>query len=306
MTAHGINIKYVMKKIIYWGVSVRFFKILFLTIAVTAPFSLRASAASTASLDAMIHEQMSGETQGAPLSHDAAQGDGAHNSSEAAKGAEEARPQAHEEGAASPAEQPAASAALEEPAPAELPEVYEISLGLIADADRRGKTRSLSEEFYASGRRDKAASVIGRALGEENDFSLHYLGSFCLKTLPAAGDREAQAEFLTGLMRGYSRCGVLMFTTDAVKAFAVYPPSRGSAWKAGPDGAARAAEGERVYKGDAVVFIPFPYGTRFTVDLTAKNGANVKMWKILPGSSVVRNWQGGVWEKEITVVGAVK
>lgn len=187
-----------------------------------------------------------------------------------------------------------------------MPKIYEISLGLITDQNKRAETRARSEEFYAAGRRDKAASVIGRALGEEHEFSLYYLGSFCLNKLPAAGGTDAQAEFLTGFMRGYSRCGVLMFTTDAVKSFSAYPPSRNPVWKSVPAGASGASADERIYKGSGVVFIPFPYGTKFMVDIVAKPGADVKMWKMLPGTVVVRNWQGGVWEKEVTVIGVIK
>ncbi len=190
--------------------------------------------------------------------------------------------------------------------PAELPAVYGVSLALISSPEKRAAVQAESEQYFASGRRDKAASVIGRALGVENNFSLFYLGNFCLTALPAAGMSEAQAEFLTGFMRGYSKTGVLMFTTAAVKAFSAYPMRRGAPWRAVPAGAASAAADERLYIGRGAVFVPFAYGSKFKLDITAKEGAAVKMWKILPDGVNVKSWPGGKWEKEITVRGDVK
>lgn len=341
---------------------------IFITAAAFVFLSVSAHAATTESLDALIHAQMSGGAQDTAASAESAAPAAGSSSNEAMRAIEEQQARASREAAeeiarsgerqpaatapvpaaaeqpAAPApvpaaaEQPAAPApapvAAEQPAapatvpaaaeqPAEsapvpaapapqpadvsaMPKIYDISLALISDQNKQGETRARSEEFYAAGRRDKAASVIGRALAEEHDFSLHYLGTFCLKTLPAAGGTEAQAEFLTGFMRGYSKCGVLMFTTDAVKSFTAYPPSRSPVWKTVPAGASAASSDERIYKGSGVVFIPFAYGTKFMVDIMAKPGADVKMWKMLPGSVVVRNWQGGVWEKEVTVIGVIK
>ena len=321
-------------------------RMIFTAAAAAAFIYVPAYAATTESLDAMIRAQMSGGTQQTEsVSPDAGQsGNEAMRAIEeqqsrmSREAAEEAAKSGERQPAAEPApaenkteQQPAAPApvpsAAEQPAdpapapaateqptapapqPLELsamPKIYDVSLALIADENKRAETRARSEEFYASGRRDKAASVIGRALAEEHDFSLHYLGSFCLKTLPAAGGADAQAEFLTGLMRGYSKCGVLMFTTDAVKSFTAFPPARSPLWKTVPADASGAAADERIYKGSGVVFIPFSYGTKFIVDIMAQPGADVKMWKMLPGSVVVRNWQGGVWEKEITVIGVIK
>ncbi len=339
---------------------------IFIVAAAFVFLSVSAHAATTESLDALIHAQMSGGAQDTAASAESAAPAAGSSSNEAMRAIEEQQARASREAAeesarsgerqpaatapapaaaeqpAAPAPAPAATvppavpvpAAAEQPAepvpapaaaeqPAEpapvpaapapqpadvsaMPKIYDISLALISDQNKQGETRARSEEFYAAGRRDKAASVIGRALAEEHDFSLHYLGSFCLKTLPAAGGTEAQAEFLTGFMRGYSKCGVLMFTTDAVKSFTAYPPSRSPVWKTVPAGASAASSDERIYKGSGVVFIPFAYGTKFMVDIVAKPGADVKMWKMLPGSVVVRNWQGGVWEKEVTVIGVIK
>lgn len=190
--------------------------------------------------------------------------------------------------------------------PAELPAVYGVSLALISSPERRAAVQAESEQYFASGRRDKAASVIGRALGAENDFSLFYLGNFCLTALPAAGVAEAQAEYLAGFMRGYSKTGILMFTTEAVKTFSAYPMQRGAPWRAVPAGAAAAAADERLYIGRGAVFVPFAYGSKFKLDITAKEGEAVKMWKILPNGVNAKSWPGGKWEKEITVRGDVK
>lgn len=190
--------------------------------------------------------------------------------------------------------------------PAAMPAIYGASLALISSPEKRAEARAESEQYFASGRRDKAASVIARALGSENGFSLFFLGSFCLKTLPAAGAAEAQAEFLTGFMRGYSKTGVLMFTTASVKTFLAYPIKRGAPWRAVPAGAASAAPDERIYVGSGVVFIPFAYGSKFKLDITAGNGPDVRMWKILPDGVNVKSWPGGKWEREVTVRGDVK
>ena len=243
-------------------------------------FSLEAAfaAQSTASLDALIHQQAAVESEESVLSADAAvlSRDVAAEEKELAK------------------------------SPAAMPAVYEASLALIPSPEKRAAVRAESEQYFAAGRRDKAASVIGRALGSENGFSLFYLGNFCLTALPTAGIVEAQAEFLSGFMRGYSKTGVLMLTTSSVGSFQAYPMKRGAPWRAVPAGASSAARDERIYQGKGVAFIPFDYGAKFKLDITAKDGAGVKMWKILPNGVNAKSWPGGRWEREITVRGDIK
>ena len=191
------------------------------------------------------------------------------------------------------------------PAPA-MPNVYGVSLALIADQAQRAAAQAQAQEYYNAGRADKAASVIGSALGAANGYSLFFLGNFCLTALPTAGNARAQADFLTGLMRGYNKCGVLMFTTAAVKRFTAFPLTMGQPWKTVPAGAQKAVDGERVYAGNGAVFIPFKYGEKFKLDIVSKAGADVRMWKILPDGANTKSWPGGTWEKEITVRGDVK
>lgn len=206
------------------------------------------------------------------------------------------------------ADVPQTSAAVQ-PKPADevkLPEVYNKALALIKSDALRNDVQYESMRWFTEGRRDKAASVIGHAVGKENNFSLFCLGRFCLDTLPAAGSVDAQAEFLTGFMRGYSGSGILMFTTYGLKAFKAYPMSRGTPWLKVPSGAASAAKDERIFIGKGVAFIPFKYGTKFKLDVTANGGHSLTVWKILPEGANVKSWDAGVWEKEITVRGDIK
>lgn len=186
-----------------------------------------------------------------------------------------------------------------------LPKVFYDALALIKSDTLRNDVQYESMRWYFEGRRDKAASVIGHAIATENDFSLFRLGRFCLDTLPAAGPVDAQAEFLTGFMRGYSRSGILMFTTYGLKGYKAYPMSRGTPWLKVPSGATSAATDERVYVGKGVAFIPFAYGAKFKLDVTANGGHSLTLWKILPEGANVKSWPAGVWEKEITVRGDV-
>lgn len=191
-------------------------------------------------------------------------------------------------------------------APVSLPNVYGVSIELIPDQSVRESVLAQAREYYSAGRKDKAASVIGSALGAANGYSLFFLGNFCLTALKTAGSAGDQAEFLTGLMRGYNKCGVLMFTTQAVKRFTAYPLSMGEPWEKVPAGAKGASGDERVYAGKDIVFIPFKYGEKFKLDIVSKAGANVRMWKIMPEGANAKSWPGGNWEKEITVRGDVK
>ncbi|MDO5115616.1 MAG: hypothetical protein Q4D58_05915 [Synergistaceae bacterium] len=188
----------------------------------------------------------------------------------------------------------------------ELPPVYKAALSFIISPETRRSTEAEAAAYFENGRRDKAASVIGRALGVANKYSLFYLGSFCRRVLPAAGGAEAQAEFLSGFLRGYSKAGVLIFTTEAVKEFAAYPMRRGAPWREVPEVAAAAGKGERIYRGRGLIFIPFAYGSKFKIDIISQKGGDVKMWKILPEGVNAKSWSGGNWEKEITVRGDVK
>ena len=195
---------------------------------------------------------------------------------------------------------------LHEKLPEKLPDVYGAALGLIVDKGVREQTAAQSREFYDAGRKDKAASVIGSALGAANGYSLPFLGKFCLTTLQSAGGADDQSEFLTGFMRGYNKCGVLMFTTQAVKRYLAFPLSMGQPWGTAPAKAAQARPDERVYAGKWITYIPFKYGEKFKLDIVAQPGANVRLWKIMPDGANIKSWPGGDWEKEITVRGDVK
>lgn len=188
--------------------------------------------------------------------------------------------------------------------PVTLPLVYGLSLALVPESARAAVTAE-AEGYVAAGRPDKAASVIGRALGTANSFSTFYLGNFCLTALPKAGDPAAQADFMTGFMRGYNKCGLLMVTTEAVKTFSAYAADRGDPWSFVPAQAASAAPGERLFRGKRVVFIPFAFGAKFKIDIVSHNGGAVTVWKILPTGVNSKSWQGGNWEKEISVRGDV-
>ena len=183
-----------------------------------------------------------------------------------------------------------------------LPAVYMVSLSLIPQQERSA-VQTEAAEYLTAGRPDKAASVIGRALGTANQFSLFFLGNYCLTALKTAGDSEAQIKFLSGFMRGYNKAGLFIVSKNSVKLFSAFSMKRGEPWKGVPAGALSAGPDERLYRGQNMLFIPFEYGSKFIVDIIAKNGGTVRVWKIVPEGVAAKSWPGGNWEKEITVVG---
>ncbi|MDO4988400.1 MAG: hypothetical protein Q4E17_05195 [Synergistes sp.] len=186
---------------------------------------------------------------------------------------------------------------------ASMPNIYAAALALVNESERES-VKTAAEDFYTNGFPEKAASVIGRAIGKECDFSLHRLGTFCLNTLPTAGNFDAQAEFITGFMRGYSNTGLVMFDTAGLKSYGAANLDHTSHWMNVPDGSSSPASNERIYVGKGIVFIPFVYGKSFNVNCVANGKANVRMIKMLPDFVNKRNWGAGVWEKEIKVIAA--
>ncbi|MCF0248490.1 MAG: hypothetical protein HUJ86_07775 [Synergistes sp.] len=309
---------------------------IFVLIVCIAAQSLPASALTTSELDALVGQQADTETghkrpekeaeqqstgsaeeagsADAPITAPAAGTVDAPASEPAASPAPAAEEQPYEPTAAPAPEQNAAPVSVPAAAPAavpaqsaaSLPNIYETALSLVKSQEQRNAVREEAVGYFNDGRRDKAASVIGRALGAENNYSLNYLGKFCLNVLPSAGTAEAQIEFLSGLMRGYSKCGVLVFTSDSLSRYTAFALSRGKPWGVVPANAASASADERLYVGKGLVFIPFTTGTKFRLDIVAKEGSGVTLWKILPEGVNTKSWPGGKWEREITVRGDIK
>ena len=106
---------------------------------------------------------------------------------------------------------------------------------------------------------------------------------FCRTCLDGCETVEAQAKAVSAFIRGYKSCGV------AIISFA-------------------GCDKEPVTKADISTgkfawFVPFKKGGSVQINIFGKTGETVKFWKILDGKSAFKEWQGGFWEREITING---
>jgi len=108
------------------------------------------------------------------------------------------------------------------------------------------------------------------------------MSKFCKKLdLWETFDRQLKAA--AAFAKGYKSCGVVIIPIDCI-------------------------EGEpntklEMTKGNFAWFIPFRSGTNATVTILGKKGVTAKVWKIVRDKPVSKEWQGGFWEREITIQG---
>ena len=182
-----------------------------------------------------------------------------------------------------------------------LPEMYSRAIELASDKEALAARVSA---LFAEGRKRDAARMIGAELGRERSGSLAFLGSYCAAVLPKTGTIDEQAEFLAQLLYGYGKAGVLLVTLDGISRARVYDRKTGEQWKKVPAGGVPTDEKtERVFGARGYIAVPFTVGEIFKVDLTGKDGGFTKVCKVMPGGVNAKGWQGGKWDRELTIRG---
>lgn len=187
-----------------------------------------------------------------------------------------------------------------------LPEVYKASISKLnqSEQDKIANIALLIEKFLEDGKEYDASRLIGSALGRERKNSLSYLGWYCTHVLQYLDvGLDETVKFLGGFVSGYGKTGVLILNDEGINTIKVFGRKRGTQWKIVPEGSVPTDKFERIYKGQAAMFIPFSVGEIFTIDVYGAANGTVKMWKIHPGGINVKSWQGGLWEREVTVRG---
>lgn len=109
------------------------------------------------------------------------------------------------------------------------------------------------------------------------------IAKFCLNCLDSFETLEEQAKAVAAFVKGYKSCGVAIISFDG-------------------------CDKEPVTKADISTgkfawFVPFKKGDSLKINIFGKTGETVKFWKILDTKPVFKEWQGGFWEREITVNG---
>ena len=185
----------------------------------------------------------------------------------------------------------------------ELPEVYKEALSFVKNGREELKTEL--EQLLAEGKEKEAARKLGASFGREHGGEASYLGFFCLKFLPRVDKSlDAQAKFMAQFLRGYGEAGVLLFSTGALSGFNVYDKDGSGPWENGQaEAVLNRQKTGRVFKKNGIVVIPFAKGEIFRVNMLGREGGETKMCKILPGGVNVKSWNGGKWEREISVRG---
>ena len=182
-----------------------------------------------------------------------------------------------------------------------LPEMYSRAIDLASD--KEALTARVSA-LFAEGKKRDAARMIGAELGRERSGSLAFLGSYCAAVLPKTGTIDEQAEFLAQLLYGYGKAGVLLVTLDGISGARVYDRKTGDQWKKVPAGGVPTDEKtERVFGARGYIAVPFTVGEIFKVDLTGKEGGFTKVCKVMHGGVNSKGWQGGKWDRELTIRG---
>ncbi len=106
---------------------------------------------------------------------------------------------------------------------------------------------------------------------------------FCLNCLDSMETLEAQARMAAAFVKGYKNCGVVIISFAGC--------DKEPVTKAG------------ISAGKFAWFVPFNKGSHFKINIFGKTGETVKLWKIFDNKPVCKEWQGGFWEREITVNG---
>ena len=107
--------------------------------------------------------------------------------------------------------------------------------------------------------------------------------NFCDKCLGNYDTIEKQAKALAAFVRGYKVYGAVLLSFSGCESAPVTK--------------------EKIYKGTHAWAIPFPTGKDFKLNILGKPGGTARLWKFIPEKAAYKEWQGGNWEREITVLG---
>ena len=109
------------------------------------------------------------------------------------------------------------------------------------------------------------------------------MAKFCMNCLDGEATVERQAQIVAAFAKGYKGCGVVIIS------------------RAGCD--KEPATKAQLYSGAQAWFIPFTTGTNLKFNIFGKTGETARVWKISADNAVCKQWQGGFWEREITLKG---
>lgn len=190
---------------------------------------------------------------------------------------------------------------------ASLPEIFVVTIDSIFkdNSQRADEVKIAAGKLLGEGRENAALFQLGAAAGSAaGKTPSSYLGNYCRTILPTAGGLEAQTKFLSGFIKGYAKVGVTVISREGIEKFTAYGSRRrGHPLRTVPEGKVPSDKLEKIYVGAEAIFIPIAKTDVLKIDLFGKEGGSAKIWKILPNGTNSKSWQGGKWEREVTVRG---
>jgi hypothetical protein len=187
-----------------------------------------------------------------------------------------------------------------------LPEVYEHLFTMYGKADEQTliTLRERIAKLLAEGKDSAAAAAAGaESAAESNSLDPYvYIGMVCSKFINGMDTVEQQAKFLSGFISGFRKGGVAVVPYEGIAKFSVYGNDGKTRWTAA-DSTGPAGDRQRIFRGKHAYFVPFNIGETFKINIYGKDGTTAKLWKVMPDGAKFKSWQGGKWEREITVNG---
>lgn len=188
-----------------------------------------------------------------------------------------------------------------------MPNVFKAVLNTLAknNAAKRSELWSKTADMLSSGDARGAAELLGAETASEFGASMAKLGRLCSKVIFRSEVTKEQTEFLRSFLKGYGKFGVFVISDSGVEKFTASGKTLGDMWTSVDSEASTVAGSARIYKGKNASFIPFSEGEIFKVDMLGKKNGTASVWKILPAGINNKTWEGGHWERELTVRGDI-
>lgn len=156
-----------------------------------------------------------------------------------------------------------------------------------------------------SGRVRAAARAVGAAFAAQLGPEYKNIGRFCSAFFAELSgvSPEDEAEFLSGFVSGFGSGGVLLVSNEGVERLEVYGHRRGEKWKPAPTDGSHGEPLQRIYTLEQGWAVVFPEGSIFKADLLGRSGGTAVAIKVTAAGYNIKSWDGGNWEREITVRG---
>jgi hypothetical protein len=257
---------------------------------------------SDVSADELSYDSQAAETPEGEGVADERSYDSHTEEGESGGGADEIDP---EESESEPAQAEPLSEEAHERAEPELPAPFKVSIEVLKSISesKAEEVRYAVLPMLQSGRRNGAAEVVGAAFSELKKGSYHFIGRLALKLSAAGLSREEISGFMIGFVAGYKSGGILFISREGVESFDVYGLKRGEKWSPASKDGANSSDFDRVFELPCCWAVVFPTDEIFKVDLFGAEGGEAAMNKITPKGYNRKSWDGGAWEREITVRG---